>query len=59
MDHSYILVRRGAGSLERFGTGDDIDGDRIDSIDSNRVTLASHGQQKIVEISAAERPPSN
>ena len=59
MDHSYILVRRRAGSFERFGAGDDIDGDRIDSIGSNRVTLTSHGQQKIVEISTAERPPSN
>ncbi len=56
MDHTYVLVRRRAGNLERFGTGDDVDGDRINSIDSYRVTLTSHGQQKIVEISVAERP---
>lgn len=54
MDHPYILVRRRAGNLERFGTGDDIDGDRIESIDVDRVTLTSHGQQKVVAISAAD-----
>jgi hypothetical protein len=58
MDHTYVLVRRRAGNLVRFGIGDDVDGDRIENIDSNRVTLTSHGQQKIVEISA-ERPPLN
>ena len=57
LDRTYVLGLRDVHEVERFGTGDDVDGDRIESIDQNRVTLTSHGLKKILEISPDDLTP--